>query len=220
MGAAVVLVAGGALIALRGGQDPAQAANVEYVKLEWSQHFELRCLGMEIVDNGGFDEAVIEIWGPNSDNLIRMDTTAPDGTITQVIVEPSATIGEQKMWSSSGKRFNEAGYRVSECVEDRNGNTTSFSMADPPDFISGSGYEPWLPVVRRAPDGTLVDLEEIFSRDAIVRTDVWRGSPVTVYTSERSGTDEMGDFETNSERWYDTDNQRLEKWTIDSDNEI
>ncbi len=221
MGAAVVLVAGAALIALRGGQDPAQPANVEYVKLEWSQHFELRCLGMEIVDNGGFDDAVIEIWGPNTDNLIRMDTTAPDGTVTRVVVEPSTTsFSAQRIWSTGTKRFNEAGYRVSDCLEENSGNTSSFAMAQPPEFISGSGYELWLPIVQRVRDGSVLDLEEIYSRDATARTEVWRGTPVTVYTIERSGTDEMGDFSSTFERWYDSDRQRLEKWIIESDNEV
>jgi hypothetical protein len=224
MGAAVVLVAGAALVALRGGQNPAQPANpanVEYVKLEWSQNFELRCLGMEIVDSGGFDEAVIEMWGPNSDNLIRIDTTAPDGTVTRVVVEPSSTsFGAQRMWSTSSRQYDAAEYRTSDCVEDNDGNTSAFAMAQPPEFVYGSGYELWLPVVQRAPDGSLVDLEEIYSRDATVRTDVWRGTPVTVYTSERSGTDEMGDFSSTFERWYDSSAQRLEKWIIDSATEI
>jgi hypothetical protein len=174
---------------------------------------------MKIVDNGGFDDAVVEIWGPNSDNLIRIDTTAPDGTVTRVVVEPS-TLGAQRIWSSGSKRFNEAGYRVSECVEESVGARSSFSMADPPEFISGSGYELWLSMTLRAPDGTALDLEQIYSRDATIRSDVWRGTPVTVYTAERSGTDELGDHVSVFERWYDPQEQHLEKWIIDSDIEV
>lgn len=215
MGAAVVLVAGAVLFAIRGGQPPVQARTVQYVKLEWSQHFELRCLGMDIVDNGGFDEAVVEIWGPSSDNLIRIDTTAPDGTVTRVVVEPGIS-GAEKIWTNGSKRFNTAGYRVSDC----DSGETSFSMAQPPEFVGGSGYELWLSIVRRQPDGSVIDLEDIFGRDAAITSDTWLGEPVAIYRTDRSGTNELGDYESASERWWDPARKRLERWIIESDDEV
>ena len=98
----VTIIAVGAVILASGGaSSPVAADTVDYVKLAWSQDVELRCVDMEIVDNGGFDRATIEIWGPNADGLIRVDATAPDGTVERIIVDP-APFGSfpNRVWSN------------------------------------------------------------------------------------------------------------------------
>lgn len=63
-------------------------------------------------------------------------------------------------------------------------------------------------------------MEPSFSRDATITTDTWLGEPVTVYRTDRSGTNELGDYESTSERWWDPARKRLERWIINSDQEV
>jgi len=88
--AALVLVVVGAF-GLLGGGGPDLAApdesTIDYIKLEYSSSVNLVCEGGELVDNGGFDEATIEIWGPNSDDLTLMVVMFPDGSTERMIVE-------------------------------------------------------------------------------------------------------------------------------------
>jgi hypothetical protein len=88
--AALVLVVVGAF-GLLGGGGPDLAApdenTIDYIKLEYSATVNPVCEGGEIIDNGGFDQATIEIWGPNSDDLTLMLATFPDGSTERVMVE-------------------------------------------------------------------------------------------------------------------------------------
>jgi hypothetical protein len=88
--AALVLVVVGAFGLLGGGGPDLAApdgATIDYVKLEYTSTINPVCEGGEIIDNGGFDEATIEIWGPNSDDLTLMVATFPDGSTERMMVE-------------------------------------------------------------------------------------------------------------------------------------
>jgi hypothetical protein len=88
--AVLVLVVVG-LFGLLGGGGPDLAApdedTIDYVRLEYSATVNAVCGGGEINDNGGFDQATIEIWGPNSNDLTLMVLTFPDGSTERTIVE-------------------------------------------------------------------------------------------------------------------------------------
>jgi len=88
--AALVLVVVGAF-GLLGGGGPDLAApdesTIDYIKLEYSATVNPVCEGGEIIDNGGFDQATIEIWGPNSDDLTLIVATFPDGSKERTVIE-------------------------------------------------------------------------------------------------------------------------------------
>ncbi|MEX0795536.1 MAG: PASTA domain-containing protein [Acidimicrobiia bacterium] len=88
--AALVLVVVGAF-GLLGGGGPDLAApdedTIDYIKLEYSSDANLVCQNSEGSDNGGFDTATIEIYGPNSENLTLMVATFPGGSTERMVVE-------------------------------------------------------------------------------------------------------------------------------------
>lgn len=84
---ATLVMSGAVVVSVRGGSAPVVGPTVDYTRLSWSNVVELRCLGMQISDNGGFDQATIEIWGPNAQGLLRVDATAPDGWVERLVLE-------------------------------------------------------------------------------------------------------------------------------------
>ncbi len=91
VGAAVVVLVVVGAFGLLGGGGPDLAApdedTINYVKLEYTSTVNPVCEGGEIIDNGGFDQATIEVWGPNSDDLTLMVVTFPDGSTERTMVE-------------------------------------------------------------------------------------------------------------------------------------
>ncbi len=209
--AAVVLPSGG-------GPSPVAASTVDYVKLAWSQDVEMRCVDMEIVDNGGFDSATIEIWGPNTDGLIRVDVTAPDGTVDRLITEYTPrNMTVQQVWyvfaGPGSQRDIDSAYRAAECVEKPPGTTNSGYLTDPPFSVGWYAFGFFNAIPVTTPDGEpldfLADLADL--RDG-VRADQWRGIPVTVFETTDSRLDqELGSIESTSEIWLDAAAGRYER---------
>ena len=87
----LVLIVVGVFGILGGGVGSDLAApdenTIDYVKLEYSGSAAPGCLRREVVDNFGHNEATIEIWGPNSDDLTLMVATFPDGSTERTVIE-------------------------------------------------------------------------------------------------------------------------------------
>jgi hypothetical protein len=214
-GLATVLVVG-AVAFLFPGADPIGGGSIPYVRVAWTNDVEMRCIDMEIVDNGGFDSAVIEIWGPNQDELYRIDVTAPDGTVERQVVDTSE-YPDTRMWSDPGQRDFGSGFRSTECLVSA-GN--SVSVSQPPVFVGLFPAE--FTELFSASYGA--DVSEIETRlndfyDRI-RDDTWRGSTVVVYSRTNTWTDEFGPGETIEEIWVDIVNGRVERSVTQFDLEL
>lgn len=79
---------------------------IPYVRIHWRVEAEHECPdGLPIEDNGGFEEAVVEMWGPTSDGYLRIDATVPDGTVEQVVIhgfDPGASFASQEDLAAAG----------------------------------------------------------------------------------------------------------------------
>ena len=187
---------------------------IPYVKLHWSQEVEMRCEGMEIVDNGGFDEATIEIWGPNEDGVIRVDATAADGSIERMIGTLTET-GRLDDVRATIDTFENSVFQVTECVMAEERVTRTWSWGEPPIF----------PDVGLFPSEFVgypgsADLDALFSAQShSQRVDSWRGTEVKVYIQVRSERDEFGLNQSREERWVDLDARRQERHVMESDTE-
>lgn len=213
----VAVLALGVVGILLSNTEPA-SVTVPYVQLEWSNQVEMRCEGMEIVDNGGFDSATIEIWGPNADNVFRVDATAPDGTVETVLVRMDETGRTVRAWASI-ERNSESVFRVTECTRSTGNSSESFSMADPPIHPRpGLFPQEFVGFPFRLANGTPVDLDDFLSASFdSQRDDTWRGIPVTVFTSSSQFEDELGENDRTEEIWVDLDNRRYERHLVDHD---
>lgn len=225
VGGVVAVAAIGLLAGLIGGEEARVAPTIPYVRIQWTQQVEMRCQGMEIEDNGGFDSATIEIWGPTSDNLYRLDATAPDGTLERQILELGPNNRPIRAWYSlpriAGQE--EAVFRVSACSEDAARSHSSYSMADPPLFPMTFLHEEFvrLPVARTAEGDSPSELDEFLTdRFDERRRDDWRGQTVTVYSRQRSGVNELGSFTETEELWVDLDERRAERHLSEGDSEV
>lgn len=215
----VVVLASGAIgVLLTNNPEPA-SVTVPYVQLDWSNQVEMRCEGMEIVDNGGFEHATLEIWGPTADDMIRVDATAPNGAVETLIVQMNDTGRAVRAWASHEEESDSV-FRVSECTNAR--DTYSISMADPP-FHPRAGAFPleFVGIPFQLPNGTPFDLADFLGANAdSEREDTWRGVPVTVYVTSDEFTDEFGANDRTEEWWVDLDNRRYERQIIDYDIEM
>lgn len=213
----VTIVAVGAVVlALAGGSEPVAgpaSATVHHIEISWSQRVDLRCGDMDAVDNGGFGQAEIEIWGPNADGLIRIDATAPDGTVERLITTQSfdRSAGRQ-VWSSyeRGRGEAETVFRVAGCVDDTSEGSSHFSMSDAPLDARGHAFAAFISTPTELSDG--LSYEAVLGRDATVRDDVWRSIPVTVFTRETADVDELvGASAGVTEVWFDPAAGRWER---------
>jgi hypothetical protein len=204
--AALVVVAlfGGAAWLLR-SPTPAAAATIGHLQLAWHQEVELRCLGMEAGDNGGYDRATIDIWGPNSDGYVRADITAPDGTVERVIEQFDHTGLPIQAWSTS-QTMDSTVFRVADCTTRTQVSTTSYSVASPPHTPSGV---PGLLFLTRS-EGQLAErlAQSVESRRqlaAVTRSDSFDGTPVTVYVVEEDdgGVYDLGEGSRRFDLWID-----------------
>lgn len=221
--AAVAVI--GLLSALLAGEGRLAADTIPYVRIDWTQEVELRCQGMDIEDNGGFDSATIDIWGPTSDNVYRLDATAPDGKVERQIVEIGADGRPIRAWYSLPliNSVDETVFRVADCSEAGPGGTSHYSMAQEPLFPMVLLHQEFidLPNARAAQVESPSDLEE-FLADGFddQRAGEWRGQPVTVFSRNSSGVDELGSFTRREELWVDLDNLRAERHVSETDSEV
>lgn len=221
---AAVAVVGVIGVLLAGGERRLAAGTVPYVRIEWTQQVEMRCLGMGIEDNGGFDSATIEIWGPSPEGLHRLDATAPDGTVERQILEMAGDL-PIRVWYSLPliASEEETVFRVTDCTESGPDGSSSYSVAQPPLFAMVLQHQEFIRLSAAwAPEvGTPSDLEE-FLADGFDdhRRDEWRGQTVTVFSRNRSDVDELGSFARREELWVDLENRRAERHVIEVDSEV
>jgi hypothetical protein len=214
-GLATVLVVG-AVAFLFPGTDPTGGGSIPYVRLAWTNEVEMRCVGMETVDNGGFDSAVIEIWGPNEEAFYRVDVTAPDGTVERKVVDTSE-YPDTRQWSNPDLFDFGSGFRSTDCLVSA-GN--SMSVSQPPVFVDlfpaeftelfSAFYGEDLSEIERR-------LNDFYDR---IRDDTWRGSTVVVYSRTNTWTDEFGLGETIEEISVDIVNGRVERSVTQFDLEL
>ena len=223
-GVAAVAVLGvlGALVV---GEGRLAAETIPYVRIDWTQEVEMRCQGMDIEDNGGFDSATIEIWGPTSDNFYRLDATAPDGTVERQIIEMGADDRPVRAWFHAPRSDSEEDsvFRVTHCRESSPGVNSSYSMAQAPLFPMVLLHQEFIHLSTAwAPQGgSPSDLEETLADSYDDRRlDEWRGEQVTVFSRSNSGVDELGSFTRHSELWVDLENRRVERNFVEVDSEV
>jgi hypothetical protein len=156
VGAAVLVLVVVGAFGLLGGGGPDLAApdegTIDYVKLEYSATVNPVCEGGEIIDNGGFDEATIEIWGPNSDDLTLMVATFPDGSMERTITEGDP-FDPERAWGIDPAVFEEeTGFRSVQCSNASSDGIETFGFLNPPyrpgfvpiTFLGPPpGYETW-----------------------------------------------------------------------------
>ena len=153
----LVMVVVGALGLIReGGSDLAAPDDglIDYVKLEYTSSAEPVCEGGIIIDNGGFNEAIIEIWGPNSDDLTLMVATFPDGSTERTIMEgdPSRPV---RSWVNDPAAYpDNTQFRIVQCegtgadelvlltgfTEPRYGSVIPLFFLAPPDETFGETF--------------------------------------------------------------------------------
>lgn len=217
---ATILVIGAVVLIPGGGLSPVAADTIDYVKLSWSQEVEMRCVDMEIVDNDGFDSATIEIWGPNADGLVRVDVTAPDGTVDRLIADYTPeNLTEGRVWrafaGSATHRDRMSAYQITECVEEFSGGSNCHILAE--SSLTADLYH--LGFFTAIPDTTLDGapwdfMADLTDRSNTLRSDQWRGIPVTVFALADIGDDpEIGTVESISEIWLDAATGRYERTT-------
>lgn len=196
--AGILLVAMG-LVTLRPGGPLFAPSTVEYLRLHWLQEVDLRCLGMDRHDNGGFDEATIAIWGPTPDRRWRFEVAFPDGSGFVNIMEGEDPSLPWRIWSDTEpfpSPFRETGCSV---------------------MVDGEGYE-WVlgdsPLVFGGFQDTgffALNQEQLDPGSALPEPGRWRGVEVVIYRTQASGEDENGRYTALFERWVDGARQRLER---------
>lgn len=198
--AAFVMILVGAFGLLGGGgpdlASPDDDGLIDYIKLDYSASVEPVCEGGEIIDNGGFDEAIIEIWGPNSDDLILMVSTFPDGSTERMVVEGDP-YQPKRAWGINPSSFEEeTRFMVVSCktTEESPGTVTTKSnhLLDPP------YYPGFLPAEFLGPHGDYETWEDAYADPIFVKgAREWRGFEVIEYRLESSdpeGESRVSDF--------------------------
>jgi hypothetical protein len=218
-GLATVLVVGAVAFLLQGG-DPIGSSSIPYVRLAWSQEVEMRCIGMDTVDNGGFDSAVIEIWGPNQEEFYRIDVTAPDGTVERLLVDATDFPEDSRWWSTPEHWDFGNGFRNSECSTSVGNQSSSYSVSQPP-VIHGLFPVEFTELFAEWYDAEQGEIEaRLNDRFDRIRDDTWRGSTVVVYAEPHTYTDEFGLTRSSEERWVDLAAERVERLVTEFDTEL
>lgn len=166
---------------------------VGYVKITWDLQVDVDCQGRETVDNGGFDSAVIEVWGPTPDGRFRSDITAPNGQVETVIVDLAADGSTIRNWSthpsfdpSTMREFGQLTvFRNVECVEQLGNNRESQQMTSPPYSPGHVPFADLVPTSKTPRIDFLAVLAEIATE---TRTDTWNGTTFDVYVLELDAT--------------------------------
>jgi hypothetical protein len=218
-GLATVLVIG-AVVFLFPGADPIGGGSIPYVRLAWSQEVDMRCIGMETIDDGGFDSAVIEIWGPNRQEFYRIDVTAPDGTVERLLVDATDFPEDSRWWSTPDHGAFGRSFRSSECSTSVGNQSSSYSVSQPP-VIHGLFPVEFTGLFAEWYDAEQGEIEaRLNDRFVRVRDDTWRGSPVVVYAESHTFTDEFGLTRSIEERWVDLAAERVERLVTEFDTEL
>lgn len=219
--ALTLIIVGSVVVLGNRSSNPVAAEMVDYVKIEWSQNLELVCDGLEISDNDGFSESTIEIWGPNSEGLLLLVATAPDGTTeTQVIEYDTRTAATLRIWApapfgASGDVDYRSTYRHAQCSMERPGGDSSWTISGPPIFTLNFRYGFFIGLPEEQRRGGPWSIDDLVGSDAVVTSDQWRGIPVDVYGRSTSYTNiypELSSEDTSEfEFWVDPLDERLER---------
>ncbi|MEN8114987.1 MAG: hypothetical protein ABFS21_11445, partial [Actinomycetota bacterium] len=218
---AVTVVAVGAVVfAFRGDGEPVATpaeATIDHIEVSWSQEVDLQCAGMKVYDNGGAAEARIDIWGPNADGLVRVDATAPNGTVEQFIMtHPFDRASGWKVWSPYERGFgdDETVFLIAGCADETASGSSTVLMSDPPFNQLGHAFIAFISTPTVLADGSPFDFEAGLALDATVREDTWRGIPVKVFTRDTADVDDhMGASVSVDGVWFDPAARRLERMT-------
>lgn len=182
--AALVLVVVGAF-GLLGGGGPDLAApdenTMDYVKLEYSATVNPVCEGGEIIDNGGFDQAIIEVWGPNTDHVTLMVATFPDGSTERMITEGEDPYNPERAWGIDPAVFEEeTGFRSVRCSNPPGREIETFPFLNPP-------YQPgFAPIVFLKPPPGFETWDE--AHDYETTPSELNGNAVTIHSRTESLT--------------------------------
>ncbi len=212
--AALILVVSFGVVAwlVRGiGGAEAAAASVDLVELTWSQDVTLICEGGDIVDNNGFDDATIKIYGPSPDDFWRVEATAPDGSNVFFVYE-GGQIPALRSWQDPAPITTNSQwpFRDAECRYP----TVGFSMSKSPVQPIGNLLTSFATTRITEPSGRETDLVASLNEHPSVTTSeaIWRGLPVIVFTEERQSLDDLGRSRFFSfERWIDVEAGRVER---------
>ena len=191
--AVIVLIVVGVVGALGGGgPDLAQPddGQIRYLRIEYEATVDPVCRNGEIVDNGNFEEATIELWGPNSSELTLMVVTFPDGSTERSIVEGNP-IDPDRAWGMDPETFYEStGFRNIAC---RTGAVTS-SFADT--FLLRPPYEAgFVPSFWLGPPSGFASWEDALGPNYEVTKTEWAGYSVTKLSRTDTLTDGHYDFD-------------------------
>ena len=171
--AALVLVVVGLFGALGGGGPDLASPDdelIDYVRIEHQLTAEPECEIGSPVDNGGFDRATIEIWGPTSEDQWLMEATFPDGSTERMVVEGDPW-NPDRAWAIDPNQFTER-TKFSH-VEFADGDVFPFL---PTPYLPG-----FLPAVFLGPPHGAQDWSETLA-DAVASTTAVNGRQVTAYT--------------------------------------
>ncbi len=220
-----IVTVGGALLVLARSTRPEPiapaATTVDHIEISWAQDVVLRCVGMEKVDNGGFELAKIDVWGPNPDGLVRIDATAPDGTVERIVATnaPDRSTG-QRVWSSQSLGPDDTVFRVAGCSTGTADGSSYYSMGDAPVSPSGHLFGRFISIPAERRDGEPFDLENDPLVGDYSSDQEWRGVPVKVFMRTDTGVDELGPYGGRSETWVDVVNRRYEVQRILADHDV
>lgn len=209
-------------IPIKAPQEQPVGPMVGYVKITWEQHIDVDCQGRETVDNGGFDSAVIETWGPTPEDRFRSDITAPNGRVETVIVDLAADGSTLRGWSthpsfdpSTMQEFGQLSeFRNVECVEQVGNNRESQLMANPPYSPGHVPFSDLVPTSETPRIDFLAVLAEIATE---TRTDSWNGTTFDVYVLELNATGrDAGPSHSRIEYWKSRDDGLIQRFVAEN----
>jgi len=176
---------------------------------------------MEKVDNGGFGVATIDIWGPDADGLVRIDATAPDGTVERIVATyPRDRSTGQQVWSSQGLGSDDTVFRVAGCSTETGDGSSHYSMSDPPVSPVGHVFGRFISIPVMREDGEPIDLESDPFVGDYSSDEEWNGVPVKVFVRTDTGVDDLGPYGSRSETWVDVVNRHYEVERILADHDV
>lgn len=191
------------------GDHEAVGPTVEYVSMNWVQRVDVDCGGRRLEDNGGFDDATIEIWGPTEGNRFRADVTAPNGIVESLITDFSPEGRLLRAWATlplsnrgGGRTFDDTVFRNAECVLEGAGFTESEEVASPPYFPMSLPFPEFVQISEQRQSELAARLTEIATTTT---RDTWLDQPVTVYSWELPPIPGDGGVRERREYWVSDD---------------
>lgn len=101
----------------------AQFDSAQFIRLRFFQELNLECAGLEVVDNGGFDEYEAEIWIDNDAGYARLSLTYPDGSTYDLMLK-----GEPGDWDQAWGMGSDLG-RSAGCRQNMGGGGLTETVA-------------------------------------------------------------------------------------------